>query len=459
MPRRMKVLIPAVFLFAWACSDAGPEDTLTVEPLGTIQFQAAPLDTIPDTLTVRVLDGRSRPVAGVAVTWSADVSGSVNPVSSTTDAAGEARATWVLGWEAGLQHVTAAAEGAVDSVVFQATAAGFQAVALSTGDGGHICGIDSGGQLYCWGPNSWGQLGDGTTADNPVPVKVALTAAVKQAVTTDRATCALSASGAVWCWGDNTWGQLGNGTTAASLAPVRVNLPAATYTALSASGDGTCALADDGQAFCWGANGTGHFGSGDTSFVVTSPELVLGGFPWRQVALGLRRGCGIRQGGQVYCWGERPGWSGTGVDTNTVEPLPVLQSPLMDSVTVGHWHQCGLSALVVHCWGANFNIGKVDARDSMLTPLAIPTPAPIRSILNVSQPTYALGNDGIGYWWGPADGASGGGPVTPVAFTGAIRLSTLGGGRAACGIEQTTSTVFCWDHFFTGPTVRALPVP
>ena len=460
MSGRMRFFLPAAFLALWACSDSGPEEVLTLEQVGTSQFQAAPLDTIPDTLTVRVLDGRSRPVAGVTVTWSADVSGSVTPVSSTTDAAGEARATWVLGWEAGFQQVTAIAEWATDSVVFQATAAGFQAIGLSTGDGGQTCGIAPGGQLYCWGWNVYGQLGDGTMLDSRIPVKAGLNAPVKQAVTTDRATCALTTDGAtVWCWGDNTFGELGNGTTTSSLAPVQVNLPAGTYIALSGVSYGRCALRDDGQAYCWGSNLRGRFGTGNNTPVVSTPELVLGGFPWRQVAIGHGKSCGIRVGGQVYCWGEHPEWLGTGVDTNTVEPLPVLQAPLMDSVAVGQWHQCGLVSLVVHCWGANFNIGVPDPRNVFDAPVAIPMQTSIRSIMNPWAATFVLGSHGAGYWWGPPDNASGGGPFSPTLFTGAIRLSRLGGN--VCGTELTTSTVFCWENFsWNGPaTVRALPVP
>src|SRR5690349_9824320 len=96
------------------------------------------------------------------------------------------------------------------------------ALSLSTG-GGTTCAVASGGGVWCWGNNTWGQVGDGTTWDRhqPVPVSGLSSGAVAVAVGTFE-TCALLASGAVKCWGRNDYGQLGNGTMSDSSLPVDV---------------------------------------------------------------------------------------------------------------------------------------------------------------------------------------------------------------------------------------------
>jgi len=86
----------------------------------------------------------------------------------------------------------------------------------------HSCGVTAGGNAFCWGDNSSGQLGDGTTGGrvSPVPVAGGLTFAVVSAGGDH--TCGATPSGGVYCWGDNLFGQLGSGTTVTSLTPVRV---------------------------------------------------------------------------------------------------------------------------------------------------------------------------------------------------------------------------------------------
>ncbi len=176
-------------------------------------------------------------------------------------------------------------------------------------------------------------------------------------------------------------------------------------------------------------------------------------------------GARVRVGGQVYCWGKFPEWLGTGVDTNTNIPLPVLQAPLMDSVTLSGYHQCGiLAGYRTYCWGENHNIGKLGPPSGSIIPypMMLDFPPHLLSIHSGFKPTFALGVDGVGYWWGPPNYATGGAPYVPTAFTGEIWLSAIGIGEyVTCGIEQGTSTVFCWGGFgWSGPRwVWAVPSP
>lgn len=451
----------AVLCLLSSCESGGPleDNNRRIEVVGPAEQTGTPLDTLAELLAVRVTDQLQRPLAGAAVTWSAGHGGSIVPEAPTTDAQGIARARWILGWQTGAQQANATA-GADASATFTATAEGFQATALSVGDGEHQCGINS-GALYCWGPNDDGQLGDGSTANSEVPVLAQVNGPITQAVTgyspiAGDFTCALTSSGEVYCWGANDTGQLGNGSSSPSLSPVRVQLPPTSFKALSARGGGACALSTGGEAYCWGYNHFARFGTGSTENPLLTPAPIAGGLRWRQIGLGDDRACGVREGGQVYCWGAWPEWLGTGVDTNTVAPLPVTNAPLMDSITVSGWHQCGITAQqVTYCWGSNHNIGVEDPRNVIPDPIPLAVPPAVRSIHSGYDPTFALDLDGKGYWWGPPHGATGGPPLTPEPFSGDIPLTAIGlTGSGVCGIEASTATVYCWSLFSWGGPER-----
>ena len=119
----------------------------------------------------------------------------------------------------------------------------------------HTCALREAG-LYCWGANDAGQLGNGSKADSPKPVKAAIAAAdvVEIAAQTGRS-CVRRRSGKVACWGANASGQLGDGTRDDSRDPVDVPLADAVQLALSETT--SCALRDDGSVWCWGGSPDG----------------------------------------------------------------------------------------------------------------------------------------------------------------------------------------------------------
>ncbi len=136
---------------------------------------------------------------------------------------------------------------------------------IGTG-GWHSCGLTSAGTAYCWGLNNAGQLGDGSTANSPTPVAVAggLTFSGLATGTSRSHTCGLTSSRAPYCWGQNSSGQLGNGSTTGSATPVAVS-GGLTFSALT-TGDGhACGLTSAGAAYCWGLNDRGQLGNGSTT--------------------------------------------------------------------------------------------------------------------------------------------------------------------------------------------------
>lgn len=77
----------------------------------------------------------------------------------------------------------------------------------------HTCAVDGNGEVYCWGANDSGQLGDMSTLPSNAPVKVVNLDDVKQVSAGQQVTCAVKNDSTGWCWGNNAIGQLGNGTT------------------------------------------------------------------------------------------------------------------------------------------------------------------------------------------------------------------------------------------------------
>lgn len=89
--------------------------------------------------------------------------------------------------------------------------------------GYHSCGVTLGGVGYCWGQNQLGQLGDGTTPTNqPRPVRVAGGLSLSQVSAGFYHTCVRTTGARLWCWGDNTYGQVGDGSLVNRPQPVQV---------------------------------------------------------------------------------------------------------------------------------------------------------------------------------------------------------------------------------------------
>jgi alpha-tubulin suppressor-like RCC1 family protein len=143
------------------------------------------------------------------------------------------------------------------------------------------------GSYYNWGYNQAGQLGDGSTTDSPVPVRVTLRAGVVQVFQggsgqKNGQTLAILADDSLWAWGNGKYGQLGTRSTHNSTTPVRVTLPDGAQAASVATGGfASYAIDTAGKLWAWGRNDDGQLGTGGSGPKQLTPISV--GISLRQV--------------------------------------------------------------------------------------------------------------------------------------------------------------------------------
>ena len=217
------------------------------------------------------------------------------------------------------------------------------------------CALTTAGAAYCWGYNNLGQLGIGSTiSQRPYPVKVSGGLTFVELSTQAQHVCGRTAAGKLYCWGQNSDGQLGDGTTTNRFSPKAV-AGTRLYRTISAAGGHTCAIGMDDRAYCWGHNEDGELG--DNTFTPHhTPTAVTGGLLFAGVSAGAYHTCGVTQGSIAYCWGAGTfGQLGIG-DFSTKQPAPtkVAQSLTWLGVTAGPRNSCGVTRgtnKVAYCWG------------------------------------------------------------------------------------------------------------
>ena len=228
---------------------------------------------------------------------------------------------------------------------------GFEQVA--TGNS-HTCAISEDQKLYCWGNNNYGQLGIGDdTSYTTYPRRVVTDdgdrawADFTDIAVSSNHSCALREDGQLYCWGRNHRGQLGIGSTDDHSKPAAVTdsdaqRPWADWTHIATADDRSCGIRAGGQLHCWGSTnwsglGTGDFpDTGQDALVVPTRVASSTGdahwSDWTDVSVGPHHVCGIRAGGQLFCWGDgldgRLGVGEIELDTDdTTEQPPAASLP------------------------------------------------------------------------------------------------------------------------------------
>ncbi|VAX16474.1 BNR repeat domain protein [hydrothermal vent metagenome] len=183
----------------------------------------------------------------------------------------------------------------------------------------HSVVIKNDGTLRAWGSNNAGQLGDGSNANRYFPVSVSgLSGSVVAVSAGARHTVALLANGTVWAWGANDMGQLGNGTTANSPVPVMVH-GASGVVFIVAGLNHTLALRNDGSVIAWGDNSQGQLGAGGMKMAISPVSVSISGVA--EVAVGDYHSYALKADGSAWTWGAKMHESATKKSAFNLAPV------------------------------------------------------------------------------------------------------------------------------------------
>ena len=326
-----------------------------------------PGDAIPGISRVPVAVDTSGVLAGRTVTG---VSGGFRFSCAVAD--GRAYC-WGTNYAGQLGNDSTTNSGVPVAVDTSGVLAGRTVSAIAAG-GNHTCAVAD-GRAYCWGDNREGQLGNDGTTHPSLPVTVdtsgVLAGKTVTAIAAGAVHTCLLAVGQVYCWGSNHYGQLGNNSTTDSGVPVAVDssgvLAGKAVTAIAAGDHHTCAVAD-GQGYCWGYNHAGQLGNrsstNSTVPVAVDTSGVLTGKTVTAIAAGFLHTCGVVDG-RAYCWGSNDyGQLGNNSPTGSIGSPVVSRMPVVvgsgvlagktvTEITAGGRYSCAVADGQAYCWGRN----------------------------------------------------------------------------------------------------------
>jgi alpha-tubulin suppressor-like RCC1 family protein len=214
----------------------------------------------------------------------------------------------------------------------------------------HAIALTTGGNVYAWGSNAYGQLGDGTWKDSSTPVLVSSLNDVVAIFAGRDHNLAVRSDGSVWSWGYNRFGELGDGTGMSRNMPVRVvrlnGSVLGNIVQVGAGANHSLALRSDGTLWAWGRNNFGQLGDGTFSARHRAGQVIgLSGV--EQVAGGRQNSIAVTTGGEVYTWGENVyGQLGDGTLSTTGRNAPGKVAGLANVSVVGMGRDYGMAIVV-----------------------------------------------------------------------------------------------------------------
>jgi len=338
------------------------------------------------------------------------------------------------------------------------------AIAVAAGDSGSMA-LTSTGQVWCWGLNNLGQLGNGTTGGySAVPVNVSSISSISAIACGTSTRLALTSSGKVY-----RWGEVGNN--------VESNLPQSapglhTGTIAIASGTQHCmALKSDGTVYTFGLNQVGQLGDGTTTDNYT-PHQVPNLFGVIKIAAGSFNCFALKSDGTVWAWGSNrlcALGNGDCLTSFTTSPTQVAALPSIASISSGQ--DFGLAVTPdlpgspgrMYGWGSNFvgNLGDNTYVESRKTAVICPTLQGVTKAVSGAASNHTLIMLSDGSVWACGDGAFGQlgcgeppcGGATPVSCNGlgyTNRAVDIAAGFQHSLAVLSNGTVWAWGRNLVG---------
>jgi alpha-tubulin suppressor-like RCC1 family protein len=289
--------------------------------------------------------------------------------------------------------------------------------------------------------------------------------------------CALDSAGDAQCWGDGEWGQLGDGLAISSpYAPVRVPHPSRRrFRQVVAGSTYSCALTDEGRAYCWGSDVSGMMVGATLRETcqglpcATSPVAIAVERRFDSLSAGFEHMCALAEG-RAYCWGRADvgqlGRSGAlaacdGVACSRV-PLLVSDSIRFTSITARGTHTCGIASGAILCWGDNKlgQLGSASRAAYSATPVRALGDASAMQVSAGASYSCAVTARGDVACWGTSDagvvGASSANARETVIRSpdGDPFVRVTAGGTHSCALTST-GTAYCWGRDIGGRFVNS----
>jgi hypothetical protein len=296
------------------------------------------------------------------------------------------------------------------------------------GGAGNICALIDNGSMKCWGSLIWAFYSS-SAQDTLVPVEVA-SSGIEQIAFTSDSYCTLG-QGKVDCRGGNYYGQLGNGSTSqyAGMESNSSNYShpiTAGAKSIVAMANGYCALVNDSVS-CWGYNGQGQVGSGVAGNPVLTPTLAISSGV-SSLSAGGNSTCAILQNGELKCWGYGP--LGDGTKNASSSPKTIISSGVV-SVQISNSGACALLANGdMKCWGDN-SLGQISKSlaATVLSPTLVENG--VSRFILLSSTTCAYKTNVRSCWGSNSKGQYGdGGPTAPKPIRSLADFNAMQIGRS-----------------------------
>jgi len=322
----------------------------------------------------------------------------------------------------------------------------------------HTVSLKSDGTVWSWGGNQAGQLGNGTTAQQPSPVQATGLANVTAIAAGGYHTVALKSDGTVWAWGDNRSGQLGDDSLTDHTTPTAVS-GLTGVTAIAAGARHTLALKNDGTVWAWGDNTNGQLGDSTTTQRLT-PVPVTGLGSVTAIAAGGAFTVALTDNGSVWAWGANNlGQLGNGTTNPSAIPVSVTGLANIVAVTAGGSHALAiLNDGTLRAWGAN-TYGQLgdDTTDTRTTPVSLPNLTGLSIVFITAGETasYAIDSTGLLRAWGNnAHGQLGDGTTTnrlvPTPYAGIADAGIVAAGGSHALVRLFDGTLLSWGNNYSG---------
>ena len=231
----------------------------------------------------------------------------------------------------------------------------------------HMAAVKTSGQLWAWGQNNnvCPFIGDGTTESKCSPVREFCSATDWHQVGAGGChTVAIKISGELWAWGRNSCGQLGDGTATTRCSPVREICSATDWCQVSAGNYHTAAIKTSGELWSWGAGASGRLGVGTTVDRLSPAREICSETDWCQVSAGVSSTVAIKTSGELWTWGRNLcGVLGDGTTVDKCSPVREISSSTdWCQVSVAQAHGAAIKTTgQLWSWGCNSTLGTLGA--------------------------------------------------------------------------------------------------